>query len=104
MAEAETPTRAEELGIEGIRGSFHNWAIGLSDRQKMLYFWGPITLIMFILVFPPTFEAWINNIQPRILWIPWSFFITHTLLFIAAIWAFLLQRVDNAQAVARGEI
>lgn len=104
MAEAET-TAVEKGGmVYQWRSSFHDWAIGLSGRDKKLLFWIPIFVLMFILMFPPTFESWINRIEPKVMWIPWSIFITHALLVVVGLWLFVLQRVDNAQAMERGEI
>lgn len=103
---AETETTAVEKGgmVHDWRSSFYGWAIGLSGRDKILIFWVPILILMFILIFPPTFEAWINHIEPKVVWIPWSIFATHALLVVVGLWLFVLQRVDNAQAVERGEI
>lgn len=104
MAGTETTTGEKGGTVHNLRTSFYNWAIGLSSRDKIKIFWVPIIVLMFILVFPPTFEAWINHVEPRVLWIPWSIFITHALLVVVGLWMFLMQRVDNAQALDRGEI
>lgn len=105
MSEAEaTTTETGGTAQGGWRASFHQWAIGLSGRDKILIFWVPIYAIGFILVFPPTFEAWINRVEPMVLWIPWSIFSTMALMVIVGLWMFTLQRVDNAQAIERGEL